>query len=246
MASTATATMTLDEFLATYAGVGVWWVSVAQPTGYELRVNTGDDVADEDYCDGPTLLETVPPGAGEIEGTVSRFGDHEWRWEVKSLQDVDLRDPFCRSTIRDLVVYGREEDLHLASEDADPAMVGTITEDRIRAAILEAHRTSLRRAFDTLHSCWAYVLVDPSGDVRAGVDISPQSLEPTDDDPRFRREHRAAIVWSREVPPAPSTDQMAEVEDWSRADEEAWLDVNTPSHRELSEALAPTGLRLAD
>lgn len=103
---TATKTMTLPEFLKTYAACRVWYVSLGAPTGSELIVNTDED-AGEDYCDAETLLgaDPVPQAIAEsATGTVSDDGDGETRWEWDGA-GADLRD--CRSnTVTRLVVWG--------------------------------------------------------------------------------------------------------------------------------------------
>jgi len=100
-----TKTMTLEAFLAEYAACRVWHVSVASPAGSELAVNTDEDAADEDYCDGETLVGTIPEVALELAGTVSRDADGEYRWEVESFQGSGVRD-YVGSTVLNLKVWG--------------------------------------------------------------------------------------------------------------------------------------------
>ncbi len=104
-ATTTTATMTLGDFLEAYSIRHVWWVSVASPTGQELVLNE-DEGAGEDYCDGETLLGFIPDGTNDLPGTVTRDSDGEYRWDVDSLEDIDIRDPLSRSTLLNLVVWG--------------------------------------------------------------------------------------------------------------------------------------------
>lgn len=100
-------TMTLGDFLSTYACCRVWWTSAGSPTGEELALNTDTEI-DEDYCDAETLLDFIPRNTGHLDGTVTRDGGGEWRWEVDSLQDEHATD-FNRNTLFNLVVWGLEE-----------------------------------------------------------------------------------------------------------------------------------------
>lgn len=106
--TTETRTMTLGDFLGTYAAVRVWYTSTGSPAGQELALNVGDDVADEDYCDAESLLSFIPEGTADLEGTVTRFGRDKWRWEVDSLADAAVKDQFG-NTIFDLVVWGEDD-----------------------------------------------------------------------------------------------------------------------------------------
>jgi len=100
-------TMTLADFRAQYAATAYWYAGVGSPAGTELRVET-DTECDEDYCDGQQLAESLDEivrSEGDWEGAVTRDSDGEYRWEVGSLSDVDLRD--CGgNTIYNLVVWG--------------------------------------------------------------------------------------------------------------------------------------------
>jgi hypothetical protein len=99
-----TTTMTLQSFLADHAICRLWYVSIASPAGSELVLNTDEDAADEDYCDAQSILECVPTGALELDGTVSQDADGEWRWAVDNLRDADLRD-CVGSTVLNLKVW---------------------------------------------------------------------------------------------------------------------------------------------
>lgn len=103
--TSATKTMMLDKFLETYNLCRVWWTSVGSPTGQELALVEGDDVADEDYCDGETLAGFVPGGTGHLDGTVTVDPDGDRRWEVDSLVGEDVTD-FNGNTLFNLVVWG--------------------------------------------------------------------------------------------------------------------------------------------
>lgn len=105
MKTTETKTMDLTDFLATHSLCRVWWASQGCPTGQELALNENADDDDEDYCDGETLASFIPEGTGHLEGTVTRDGDGEWRWDVDSLADDDVRDPWG-NTLFNLVVWG--------------------------------------------------------------------------------------------------------------------------------------------
>lgn len=97
-----TRTLTLDAFLAEYTACRLWWCGVGAPTGTELVVNTDTD-CDEDYCDSQSLIECIPNGCGNLDGTVTQDRDGEWRWDVDSLQGVtDNRG----NTIYNLVAWG--------------------------------------------------------------------------------------------------------------------------------------------
>jgi hypothetical protein len=98
-----TVPVSLQQFLAEYAVCRVWYVSVSSPAGREFSLNTDEN--DPDYCDGPDLLDTIPEDAMNLQGTVSRDDDGEYRWEVEGLQGSGVRD-CVGSTVRNLAVWG--------------------------------------------------------------------------------------------------------------------------------------------
>lgn len=85
-------TLTLESFLAEHAICRVWHAGFDTPTGDELSLNVGDDVSDEDYCDGEQLLSVLTDWLSlelaEVEGTVSRDKDGEYRWEWAGGEDL--------------------------------------------------------------------------------------------------------------------------------------------------------------
>jgi hypothetical protein len=103
---TATET-TLQAFLAEHAIVRVWHTGFDEPAGDEHIINTDEDAADEDYCDSEGLLSILTDwltlDLSEIEGTVTRDDDGEFRWEWDG--EGDRRN--CRgNSIYRLTVWG--------------------------------------------------------------------------------------------------------------------------------------------
>ena len=102
---TTTQTLTLEQFLAEHAICRVWHTAFDTPAGEEHSLDL--DADGEDYCDSEALLgiltDWLALDLGEIEGTVSRDSDGEWRWEWDG--GTDRRN--CRgNSITQLIVWG--------------------------------------------------------------------------------------------------------------------------------------------
>lgn len=71
--------MTLREFAEKYGITYLWIAGQACPTGYELRQNVGDNVADEDWCeiDETELFHLL----ADLEGDVDDNGRWNWNGE---------------------------------------------------------------------------------------------------------------------------------------------------------------------
>jgi hypothetical protein len=97
----------LSDFLAEHAICRVWAAGVGFPAGDELALNVDTDV-EEDYCCAEQLLDLPyvrQASEAGVAGTVTQDADGEWRWDVDSLQDVNLTDE-GGCTVYNLVVWG--------------------------------------------------------------------------------------------------------------------------------------------
>jgi hypothetical protein len=108
MTATEPKTMSLEAFLAEYAVCRVWYTSTAAPAGSETALDL--EAEGEDYCDAEGLANVLEhcgaiQHAAELEGTVTRDKDSEYRWQVGSLEGVGASD-VSGNTLLNLVVWG--------------------------------------------------------------------------------------------------------------------------------------------
>lgn len=100
---TAKNVMTLESFLLEYSLCRLWYASVGSPAGVTVAVS------DQDDGDNGSVVEcldamTGRADASEIDGVVTQDADGEWRWDVRSLTDANVRD--CnRNTVYNLVLW---------------------------------------------------------------------------------------------------------------------------------------------